>query len=211
MGQRWTKKEIAMLLDGVGSYGFIWFQNQTNPGYDWVGAPKSRSLAALYAKLRREGGAGGFTRGVFTLREMLVLTGYSRSQILRAQRALGQKWKRLRVHGAYLITDEQMDDITGWLQHDYWAPQHRLYACLWCTSDKSRPYALGLCCPCYYQYRRFCLALELPVRVGDQLRLLDQASGLDVYGKILDNARSRLEAGRALAQSQLEWLASVVK
>lgn len=210
MARKWSKKEEAMLLDGVGIYGFVWFERQTDPGYDWPGAPKHRSRGALYAKLNRSGGQGGFTRGAWTLHQLLQDTGYSRTQILRAQRALHQKWKRLCQRGAYLITDEQMDDILCWLQHDYWQARHRLYACLWCTSDKRPAYALGLCVRCYYQYRRFCRAIGVPAGVAEQQAALARTPGLDQYGKILDTVKEQLAAGRALSQTQLDWLATVV-
>jgi hypothetical protein len=159
--KRWEEKEVTELFNGIGSYGMRWFQDRTRPGYDWPNAPDVRSRAAIYAKMKRLYGPGGLSRGVFTLREAMNYSGYSRTQLLRGQKALKQKWKRTGPDGSYLITDEQLDEILEWLVHDYWCKKKRLYNCAWCATETKPPVGHGLCGNCYAQYKRACKRLDV--------------------------------------------------
>ena len=202
MAKRWTKKEVRALLDGLGVYGVAWLRSRTCPRYRWPGAPVHRSVNGIYAKIRRTFGPGGLTRGVFTLRQILLYSGYSRSHILRAQRACRQKWKRTGPKGSHLITDEQCEELYAWLGHDYWSKSKRLYACVWCTGDRQRSYALGLCVRCYHRYRRMCSDLGLPITIQGQVELVQTLAISADQIEILD----RLELRIALQPDQLEWI-----
>lgn len=210
MAKPWSRDAVRKLIDGVGTYGIRHFQRAANAPGDWPGAIRSRK--AVYAAARRHCGRGGLTRGVFTLRRFIEQTGYDRSQLLRARRALGQKWRRLGRGGSYLITEDQATEILEWLKHDYWAPTKRLYRCLGCE-DLVRPhYALGLCLSCYGAYRRHCRRLSLPATVRGQRAILsrtvlDKNGG---YDKILERVEKRLQRGLALDAEQLDWLYAVV-
>jgi hypothetical protein len=211
-GVPWSKEESKVLFDGIGAYGLEWFCQRTETGYEWAGAPLQRSANAIYSKLYRLYGKGGLTRGVRTLREVLEYSGYSRTHVLRAQKALHQKWRRTGPGGSYLISDEQMDEILDWLQHDYWSKIHRLYCCLGCTGDRRPHRAVGLCSSCYYQYRRVCEKLDLPSSIKELKRITGVVSGQELEGsaldgKILEEAIGRLRKGVVPEPWQLEWLA----
>lgn len=208
MAKRWTKAEEKALLDGVGAYGMAWLRRRTDPGYNWANAPQLRSVAAVYAKLGREHGSGGLTRGTFSLRQVIMYSGYSRGQIFRAQKALRQKWKRTGPRGTFLITDDQLEEILTWLQHDYWATCKRLYACAGCTTEKRPVYAVGLCCPCYYRYRRMCRRAGVPATVAGQRQILDSLSAEDCeqYGILVSEIRERVTRGIALAPEHVDFL-----
>ena len=185
---------------------------KTHAPNDWPNAAEHRSLDAIYAKARREFGPGGLTRGAYTLRELMERTTYSRSQLMRAREALGQKWKRLGKGGDHIITEEQSEELTDWLRHDYWDKSQRLYCCLACQTDRRPAYGLGLCNRCYHRYRRTCIRLGLPTTPTDQRTLsvslrktLDRdKSGED--GRFLDEVVYSLDRGRALSTEQLEGL-----
>jgi len=162
-GRRWSKREERALLHGVGIYGVAWFQKNTGDGCCWPGAPKGRTRQAVYSKARRLYGAGGFSRGVYTLRRLSRDTGYGASHFHRAMRACAQKWKRTSPRGRYLICEDQVAELVAWLQADYWGKRHRLYNCGWCGSVSQAHYAQGLCRCCYQRYaHRLCRA-GLPV------------------------------------------------
>lgn len=208
MAKRWTKAERKALLDGVGAYGLAWMRRRTTPGYRWPNAPGQRSVAAVYAKLYREYGVGGITRGTFSLRQVIHYSGYTREQLFRAQRALRQKWKRTGPRGVYLITDDQMEELLGWLQYDYWATCKRLYACVGCTTDSRPVYAVGLCRPCYQRYRRACRKAGVPATVKGQIQILESVSSQDreKYGMLYREVLERVTRGIALAPEHVDFL-----
>lgn len=207
--QRWSKAETKALLDGLGAYGLDWFVRRTKSGNKWAVTPH-RSVAAVYAKILQEYGPGGLTRGAYTLNAVIEYSGYSRTQILRAQKALKQKWRRTSARGSYLISDEQLEDILEWLKHDYWCSQKRLYACVWCTGEAKRHYALGLCNACYFRYRRFCDDLDVPHcckkmrKLVAALRKALPAEG--PHATLLENLEKMLKRGIAPPPAYLEWL-----
>ena len=191
--KRWTKLAQRELFNGVGISGIAWFKRKCG----------GRSVGAVYHKLQRDFGLGGLTRGAYTVHELETVTGYSETQLRRGGSALNQKWKRLGPRGAHIITEEQMSEIVTWLGHDYWSKPHRLYGCLWCTTEKRAHQALGLCGRCYHRYRRACIKLKLPATVVEQSSLLKNIKS----GKFLDKANSRLNSGIALDSEHLVWLA----
>lgn len=208
-GRRWTKEELQALLNGIGAYGIKWFQKRTQPPNDWPNAPKHRSVDAIYAAARRHFGPGGLTRGSYSLHHVMQVTGYSRTQVLRARDALGQKWKRLGPGGNYLISEEQLGEVCDWLRHDYWDKDKHLYCCLGCQTEKRRPFGLGLCGRCYSRYRRLCLRLNLPTSQEGQaevLRKVLEGDKAEEHDRVLDEIASQLQQGRALSARHLEWL-----
>lgn len=197
----WTKEQEMDLFNGVSISGISWFERHCG-----------RTRDAIKAKLRREYGEGGFTRGAYTFWELARVTGYSRCQLKRAQNALGQKWKRLGPRGAHIITEEQLEELVAWLAHDYWSATLRRYGCAWCATERRRHTGGGLCERCYYRHRRLCIRLGLPTTFAEQLVLIrkNQRSGGDkagVSGKVMREAVARLEAGLALTEADLDWLA----
>ncbi len=145
----WTKKEVSTLYQGAGVYGLTWFTRRTG-----------RSAVAVRAKAHKL--FGGLSRGSYSLRQASGRTGYTVNQILRARKALMQKWKRTSPKGAYLIYEDQLDEITDWLRNDYWSVLHCLYGCLWCGTTQSPHYALGLCERDYQRFYKLCLRAEVP-------------------------------------------------
>lgn len=197
----WTKAAERELFNGVGISGVAWFQQRCG----------GRSRSSIYHKLRREYGPGGLTRGAFTLHEIEKRTGYSETQIRRAGSALNQKWKRLGPRGAHLITEEQMQEIVTWLGHDYWSKGHHLYGCSWCNTNLRPHRASGLCEKCYHRHRRLCRKWKLPADVRAQAAILKRAAtGRDIaekHGRFRAEGLAKLEAGLALTETQLKWLA----
>jgi len=210
-GRRWSNKELRALLTGIGAYGIKWFQKRTDAPNDWPNAPDHRSLYAIKAAARRHCGPGGLTRGSYTLHHVMQATNYSRTQILRARDALGHKWKRMRVRGNYIITEEQVDEMVEWLKHDYWDKDQHLYCCLGCQTEKRTAFGLGLCGRCYWRYRRLCVRLDVPTSPKGQRELLSRIEVLEgdktaAHDRFLDEIGTQLERGRALTRRHLEWV-----
>ncbi len=210
-GKSWSKKEVLDLWNAVGSYSLAWIRRHTEQPFLFPNAPAVRSRKAVYNKVHRELGPGGLTRGAWTLYRMEKYTGYNRSQLLRAQHALRQRWQRLGPGGWYLITQEQLEEIIGWLVHDYWGRKHRLYGCAWCTTETIPLKGSGLCQRCFWKHRRLCLRLGLPTRLSEQFKIV---SGMlspnqkeDRHGIFLERAVSRIAAGVALEPTELRMLA----
>ena len=91
MGNRWTRQEDQLLLDGAGVFAIDWFQRKTE-----------RTRKAIYQRAFDLYGRGGLSRGTFSLQRAATETGYSRSQLQRAQRALGQL-AQLRVPEVIIV------------------------------------------------------------------------------------------------------------
>ncbi len=163
-----------------------------------------RSEKAVRAKLQRMVGSASLTRGTWTLRAVCAHTGYHRDQLLRAQRALDQRWKRTKVGGWYLITDEQLDDLVGWLAHDYWCGRHRLYGCASCSGKAQPPASRGLCGRCYGGFRRACVRAELPTDLEGQRAIV---AHLGDRPKSLAMVKGKLERGLALTSEEIEAIA----
>ena len=197
----WTKKQAALLFHGISISGLAWFQKHCK-----------RSAAAIYAKVRRDYGPGGLTRGAHTLWGLARETGYSRGQLRRAQSALGQKWKRLGPRGSHLISEDQVEELTAWLAHDYWCARLRLYACAWCGTSTRPARGRGLCGRCYERHRYLCRLHGLPASGIGQMAVLKK-TGRSTFaartqsGSFPSNGVDRLAAGGALTEAQLdEWV-----
>jgi len=199
--KRWTHAEELYLLNGVAISGIRWLTKHCH-----------KSLASIHGKLRREYGKGGLTRGAYTLMEIADKTGYSRPQLIRAQKALAQKWKRLGPRGAYIITEEQLEDIVNWLSHDYWDKQYRKYCCGWCHTGDSPHKGRGLCQICYYRYRRICEGAGISLKKEDQIRFLaDIPLGNELRDKSVKKALANLNKGLAINKEDLEVILNGVK
>lgn len=208
MTRPWTHSEKIALLSGIGTTGLVGLRRKTQTAYDHPNAPQ-RSRHAVLSQLRRFIGNGGLSRGSWSLRRFARETGYSISQLRRAQRALRQKWRRTGRRGSFLLSDDQVDEILEWLKHDYWDPKHRLYVCLWCRSAGRPHRAVGLCSRCYYRHRNRCVQLGLPTTMQLSLVATIRASEGDISGshaKFLDEVSRKLVRGCALSGEQLEWL-----
>lgn len=211
MAQRWTKQESQKLLMGAGAFGISWLQTQTGPVYG-PNSAKHRSFHAVTSRGQRMG-IGGFTRGALSLEEVKRRTGYTRTQLFRAMMALNQKWKRTGPHGDYLITDDQFDEIVGWLKHDFWCKCKHLYSCLWCSGERRPHRALGLCVSCFWKHLKLCLALGVPSGVKEQEELIVKLRGLPLQPsekKFLERVAWKLGRGLALEREQLEWLSLLI-
>ena len=202
MADRWTREESLAVFSGVGSYGWSGLMSRT------IG----RSAEAVRLRIRRMS-CGGVTRGTYTLNQLVITTGYNRSQLRRAQSALNQKWARMGKRGAHIITDDQAQDIIEWLKHDFWNIKRRLYGCIWCSTSDRPHRSSGLCTRCAHRYRRRCLELGLPTSLKEQKQLvadiiLDCANRA-AHGKILEEARKQLNEGLALTERLLDWVVTV--
>ena len=206
MAKRWTTGEEQALLQGVGVYGLTWFRQKCGDANDWPNAPQGRSRKAVYSKARRLYGSGGLTRGAYSVNQIIRITGYSRTQIRRAMKALAQKWKRLSPRGAYLIYEEQFLDLCQWLGTDYWAPLHRRYNCIWCHKTKFPHKGKGLCVGCYRRYVKWLERSKLP-RDNKKLlvvlkKRLERVTDLAPFEKL----ESQLIRGRAVPESIVVYL-----
>jgi len=214
--KKWTKGEVRGLLDGIGNYGLSHFQKKSGQPHEYEGAPKNRSRKAIYNKIYREFGPGGLTRGVYPIHRLVQGTGYNKEQLLRAREACKQKWKRIGPGGAYLITEDQVEEIVEWLKHDYWAKQHRLYCCMHCTTEHRAHYGLGLCERCYARYRRRLVKLNLPTsneKLFHRFESRQQSESLEFEesrkcAKFLDKLNETLRRGLALNREELQWLST---
>ncbi len=192
------------MLQGASIHGLRWFRARAGDSYDWPNAPEGRSKDSIFAKARRLYGTGGITRGAYTLRKVCDTTGYSVSQIRRAQKALGQKWKRTGQGGSYLIREEQLDEIAQWLHRDYWCTHLRLYNCIWCATEDRKHYSSGLCTACYERYLRRLVGAGLPRRRGELLALVRKL--MRECADLPDGIEKQLVRGRALTKNQLRRL-----
>jgi len=166
LGKHWTKSEMCALLQGAGVYGLAWFRRKCGTSYpegDWPGADQGRSDASIRHKAYRMYGTGGLTRGSYTLAQACKRTGYTRTQFERAREALAQKWKRTSPTGPFLIYEEQLDEMTCWLQVDYWSKKHRLYNCIRCGTDTRPHQSQGLCDRCFGRYAHRLIRAGFPV------------------------------------------------
>lgn len=208
MAKRWTKKERRALLMGAGSFGLDWLRAQTDSPSR---GKRHRSEAAIKRQAQRMG-IGGLTRGAYTVRALCQSTGYSRTQLERAQRALRLKWRRTSAHGRFLITDEQRDDMLAWLKHDYWSKPLKLYCCVWCAGSRKPHRASGLCVRCAKRHFRMCIGMGLPSSLRKQLaivvELLKQKQSVESR-EFLEGMRVKLGRGLAMTRGQLDWLFSL--
>jgi len=208
VAKRWTKRDEQRLLRGVGAFSIDWFLDNVGDSYvpeDWPGAPKGRTRAAVYAKAFRLYGRGGLMRGAYSLRRLMIMSGYSLTQLERARKALGQKWRRTASDGNYIIHEDQAYEMLDWLKKDYWAKKHRLYCCVWCHTREIPHRGLGLCVRCYQNYvgrlRRSGFALDSEIL----LRML-QANQRLFPGRVVKKAMRELQRGRAMPESVLNTL-----
>ena len=210
-GRRWTKKEDAALLDGVGVFSLAWFRRRAGTSYDMPSAPL-RSPAAVYMRAARLIGSSSLTRGTHTLKDAARSTGYTIEQLQRAQQALSQKWKRLSPRGPYLITFDQLDEIVGWLRQDYWCKKLRLYGCVNCGDNHSPPRGMGLCARCYRRLRRILTLAGLPRRLPGLVSML-QGIALDEVPTemraFISSAQRNLDRGWSLTEKQIRILISL--
>ena len=187
------------MLLGAGAFGVEWLRSKTGKPYGDDG-PKHRSVSAIRSKACRMG-LGGLGRGSMTLAELVEATGYSRTQLLRAQYALSQKWKRTGPRGPYLITEDQKEDLMEWLKHDYWCKAKHLYVCVWYSGSNRRHYSAGLCGTCHKAHFRLCRALGIPTALEDQIRFLERVKATipeDCDKVWIKSALWRLRKGLAL-------------
>ena len=204
-GKQWTKAHETALLQGAGVYGFAWFEAHTGDSFDWPNAPSGRSRGAVKTQANRMF-EGGLTRGAYTLREACRITGYDRKQIRRGMAALAQKWKRLSPNGAFLIYEEQLEEIVQWLRTDYWSAKHRLYNCLWCNTEQRPHRAAGLCQRCYFSYYGKLSRAGLPLGTEALLGVLRSWQN----PKILTKAEKNLSRGRAVTLEALRLILACV-
>lgn len=189
--RHWTKKEELNLLQGIGANSIKWLCRKSG----------NRSISSLYHKLSRIGYNGGFTRGSYTLRQLIELTGYSESQLRRAAKALLQKWRRTSTKGSFVITEDQMDELCTWLGKDFWSKRHKLYRCMWCNTQKNNHYGLGLCLDCYNEYHRLLYMLGLRKYNFEHLRYCIVSLYFPLQD--IDIATGFLDKGRAIPKELL--------
>lgn len=148
-------------------------------GTAWFAKRLKRSASSINNRVARLTGSGSLRRGTYALKRACDESGYTRSQLWRAQKALNQQWRRTGPKGAFLISEDQYVAMTEWLGGDYWAKAHGCYSCLGCGTDSVKHKARGLCQRCLEKYRRRCLRLGLPFRKADQLDVVERAYGVD--------------------------------
>lgn len=194
-----------MLTMGVGAYGWAWFRKEL----------PDRTDAEIRGRMRYLYGSAELTRGVHALYRVAQDTGYSYTQLRRAQRALGQKWRRTQARGTYLISEEQIEELTGWLVLDYWSKRRELYGCVWCGTREMPHCSSGLCRPCYGRAVNKSRALGLPTTVSGKLSLaqdLVDRGGLMLEGAaMLERCLAKLRKGVTPQVHDLEALARMME
>ncbi len=197
VSKRWTRDQELGLLNHLGVAGQAKLQRKTG-----------RSPHAIRSKAWRDLGTASLTRGTYSLRAATRDTGFTKTQLFRAQHALRQRWHRTQAGGRFMISLHQLDELVEWLKTDYWSACHALYGCVWCTTEARAMEASGLCARCYHQYRRQCLAAELPTT---QTGLLTHLECLDIPDcDMLVPMVQRLESGLALTRRQLADLVGLI-
>jgi hypothetical protein len=202
----WAPKERRALLDAVGAFGWIALQRKCGLGED----KRQRTKGAITQKIRRDFGGGGITRGSYSLEEAMAETGYARTQLRRAAKALGQRWVRTAKGGNFLISAEQLEDMSGWLARDYWSKPLELYACVQCGTETRPHHRSGCCEPCYHRLRRLAASLGLP-RATRPLFALVQIARAQGTDPVLDRVEARLRHGKAPDAAELRHVAERIK
>ncbi len=116
---------------------------------DYIARQTGRTHKAVYARITQDLGGGGVSRGTISLQQASARTGYTRRQIKRAGRALGQRWQRTSRYGRIMLSDDQLEALVVWLGHDYWCGRSRSYACAYCGRSDVPAKGLGLCKCCH--------------------------------------------------------------
>lgn len=193
--KKWEPEEVKVLLDDIGSFGWKALERRSK-----------HSKTEIWAKVNREFGGGGITRGSYSLSQAMDETGYARSQFIRASKALNQRWLRTAKGGNYLITAEQLEDMVFWLKDDFWSAKHHLYGCMQCEGSKDRHYAIGLCFKCYHKVKRY-VKRTFKIRFTTEyiLKRLDSSftEGSTVI-PFLEQIRNRLKLGKCPPIKDLE-------
>jgi hypothetical protein len=201
----WTRAEDRHLILGIGAYGWSWFHEKL----------PARTRDEMKERARRLFGTGELTRGTYTLDSLTERTGYHRTQLLRARNAVGQKWRRTCPGGAYLISEEQMEELCSWLQHDYWQKSLQLYCCAWCGTDERPHHGGGLCHPCYQRGRRIARHWMLPMTISGKMALVEDLENCGLAAghgwRTLEHARRKLSKGIMPKASTLRALGKLAQ
>ena len=134
----WSKTEEMILVKNVGHSSI----------FELMELLPLRTRASIESRCRRLGFSP--TQGTFTRCGIERETGYDWRQIRRARDAIGQVWKRYGVR-KYIISEEQVDEITDWLKNEKrkWSKRWNLDACVSCGasgfSERDRHSGDGLC------------------------------------------------------------------
>lgn len=196
--KRWTHEQRQSLLLGVGTYGLEWLKRNSG----------NRSRKAIYDQMHDLWGKGGLTRGSYPLQKVIDETSYNREQLIRAGKALQQRWARTSKRGTFLLTEDQIEQIVAWLRKDYWCSKLCLYGCVRCGTIQRRPHGFGCCERCYFVLRRLALSVGLPFSItklhGYVLELQKLYSGPD--RDFLDLLEARLDRRWAPLDLELERL-----
>lgn len=157
MPKHWTEKQEMYLTIGSSAYGIEWLRTKSAV----LNGKKSykRSINAIRCKAYRMR-LKGLNTGAKSLKELIETTGYSKSQLFRAQRAMNQKWLRSSKKGNYLITIDQIEELLDWLKEDYWCKSKRLYNCVYCGSHNKKHVSFGLCRNCLKVFKNICNRLN---------------------------------------------------
>lgn len=154
LAKPWTNKQMNCLLIGTAAYGIRWLQTNTN-SCNKKKFRKKRTINALRCKAYRMG-IKGLNGGTKNLKQLSETTGYSKTLLFRAQKAMRQKWLRSSEKGNYLITINQVEELLDWLKEDYWSKSKRLYNCVYCGNHNNPHVSWGLCKVCLQIFRKIC-------------------------------------------------------
>lgn len=197
--RRWTSAEDRLLTLGSGTYGWKYYHRHF-PG---------RTLEQVRGRMARLYGTRSLTRGVWSVNQVMLSSGYSLTHLLRAQRALGQKWKRTTPGGVHLLSEEQVEELLSWLQADYWSKTRELYGCVWCGTTTGDHVGYGFCTSCYWKHRRYAKRLGFPFGPKAQLEVVRRFLSLRACVNALESLfkmEARLQEGRVLLYPELKLL-----
>lgn len=194
----WTDGQKRALRDFIGVAGWTVIRRKCG----------GRSRQAVLSMVRRELGGGGITRGSYSLAEAMRETGYSRTQLERASAALNQRWLRTGRKGVFLITGDQLEDMAGWLRHDYWSKSLRIYCCLQCGTVDRPHHTFGLCRSCHGRLGRVARRYGVPWTASGLLEWLGRSGAT---GPRVDRVVASLRVGRAPAGRDMEYLCDLAR
>ena len=149
--RRWTKKEENLLV-------FYWGEKSR----EWIAKKLDRTIAACTKRMLELTGSRSIKRGRWTQRQLAEHCGFQIRQIVWAVKRLQlnvrqppkkrtdkqAKKKRPWDNSAWLINDEQADQIIYWLTRPRWERTNTYPCCTECGTSERPHRGKGLCGRC---------------------------------------------------------------
>ena len=157
MNRKWTKEDENFLI-------YYWGERPR----EWISKQLDRTVAACTKKMLKLTGTRSIKRGKYTQRQLAEECGFQYRQIRWAVEKLGLKVKQPRKkrenkagkrkrpwdNSAWLISEEQAEQIIYWLTRPRWERTNTYECCTVCGSSEEDHKAKGVCRRCYSRIRQ---------------------------------------------------------